>query len=146
MHSNWLKLLRTRKRLVLHRHIRPDLIKRMLHISKILFFKGFFGLEGKLWVSKKLTVKQHFPVKPRYCRSVLIHCRASWICSNFLSKPRQIFQKLFVAALAKIIAALTKIYYISIQFLKKVRQISEFYRESTLLGIGFSFRHARKKS
>ena len=30
----------------------------------------------------------------------------------------------------------------SFQFLKKVRQISGFYRESTLLGIGFSFRHA----
>ena len=29
-----------------------------------------------------------FPVKPQYCRSVLIHCRASWICSKFLSKPR----------------------------------------------------------
>ena len=91
-------------------------------------------------------MKNIFPVKPRYCRSVLIHCWASWICSKFLSKPRQIAFEKFVPALAKIVTALTKIYYISIQFLKKVRQILGFYRESTLLGIGFSFRHPREKS
>ena len=79
------------------------------------------------------SCQEIFPVKPRYCRSVLIHYRTSWICSKFLSNLRQflpklwqIFQKLFVAALAKIVAALTKVYYISIQFLKKVRKISGF--------------------
>ena len=50
-----------------------------------------------LWTLKiRFSQNSSFPVKPRYCRSVLIHCQASWKYSKFLSKPQQIFQKLFL--------------------------------------------------
>ena len=126
----------------------PD--SSMIKDASLIMIREKNAKHGLVRVSHEIL---NFPVKPRYCRSVLIHCRASWICSKFLSKPqqflpkpRQIFQKLFVAALAKIVVALTKFYYISIQFLKKVRQISGFYRESTLLGMGFSFHHAQQRT
>ena len=40
-------------------------------------------------IFSRLFKKHIFPVKPRYCHYVLVHCRPSWICSGSGCQPRQ---------------------------------------------------------
>ena len=91
---------------------------------------------------EKCAGKFDFPVKPRYYRSVLIYCRAFWICSEcptIFATAATIFSK-SVQRQNRIQGQ----FFPSLIVLKKVRQtilrqISGFYRERTLLIIGSPF-------